>query len=90
MRSVKLYNLVFVFSFLKIKLSRRKIYVLKQTTNLFLDKVLFVLGSLSRDLKSGFRVRSPNFADFAWPNIFMGEELGGLTISNELCPGLTF
>ena len=26
-----------------------------------------------------FRVRSPNFAIFAWPNFFVGEELGGLT-----------
>ena len=37
-------------------------------------------------MKYRFRVRSPNFANFEWPNLFMGKELGGLTI---LIGGLT-
>ena len=40
---------------------------------------LIVLGPIMSMVRLRFRVTSPNFANFAWPNIFMGEELGGLT-----------
>ena len=38
-----------------------------------------VLGPIMSMVRLRFRVTSPNFANFAWPNIFLGEELGGLT-----------